>query len=79
MRIHGHEVIQMMQTSGKYYSRATLVAEITAKFGRDTRFFTCSADNLTPEQLIDFLAAKGKFSQSEEGFKFRSEEFCDHE
>ena len=77
-KIHGHEVIQMMLRSGKAYTRASLLADIVATFGPDSRFFYCSAENLTAEGLIDFLQAKGKFVPCEEGFQTSAELMCKH-
>jgi probable metal-binding protein len=76
--IHGHEVIQMMLDSGKAYTRATLLTDVVAKFGAGSRFFTCSAENLTAEGLVDFLQAKGKFVPCEAGFNTSPDLMCKH-
>lgn len=76
--IHGHEVIQMMLESGKSYTRTSLAADIVGKFGPTARFYTCSAENLTPEGLIDFLESKGKFIAREDGFQTSSDLMCKH-
>ena len=68
----------MMLNSGKSYTRVSLAADIVAKFGSDARFFTCSADNLTPEALIDFLEAKGKFIPGNDGFQTSPDLVCKH-
>ena len=73
---HAHEVMEMMITSGKAYSRVSLATEIREKFGEDVSFYTCSANGLSPEQLIEFLAKKGKFSGTEESFVFDSGRMC---
>ncbi len=67
-QIHGHEVLQMMLASGKNYTQASLVEDIRQKFGTEARFCTCSAANLTAEQLVAFLEARGKFMPQGEGF-----------
>jgi probable metal-binding protein len=77
-QIHGHDVMQMMLQSGKGYTRAALLADIVAKFGADTRFFTCSAEDLTAEGIIDFLQAKGKFVPCETGFQTSADLMCKH-
>lgn len=77
-QIHGHEVIQMMLQSGKAYTRATLLADIVSTFGPHSRFFACSAENLSPEGIIDFLQAKGKFVPCAEGFQTSSDLMCRH-
>lgn len=68
-RIHGHDVLNMMLTSGKTYTRSTLVAEIIHKFGHDTKFHTCSAENMTAEELVEFLEKRGKFKLQSGGFQ----------
>jgi probable metal-binding protein len=76
--IHGHEVMQMMLETGKAYTRASLLTDIVANFGPHARFFTCSAENLTAEGLIDFLQAKGKFVPCEAGFQTSPDRMCKH-
>nr|EGT0068334.1 YecH family protein [Klebsiella michiganensis] len=53
--IHGHEVLQMMISSGESYTVATLEAAIIARFGKEARFHTCSAENLSAAELVAFL------------------------
>jgi probable metal-binding protein len=77
-QIHGHEVMEMMLQSGKLYTRDSLLKDIVTKFGPDSRFHTCSAKNLTPEGIIDFLQAKGKFVPCEEGFQTSVDLMCKH-
>jgi len=77
-QIHGHEVIQMMLQSGRAYTRASLLSEIITNFGPEARFYTCSAQNLTPDGLIDFLEAKGKFVPGKEGFQTSPHLMCRH-
>ena len=50
-KIHGHEVMRMMLESGQSYTKDTLRTAIINQFGEDTRFYTCSADNLTADEL----------------------------
>jgi probable metal-binding protein len=68
----------MMLETGKAYTRASLLTDIVAKFGPDSRFITCSAENLTAEGIIDFLQAKGKFVRSEVGFQTSPDRMCKH-
>jgi len=76
--IHGHEVIQMMVESGQPYTETSLRDAIVARFGAKARFHTCSADGLTPEGLIEFLAARGKLKAVSGGFVFGAAAPCDH-
>lgn len=71
--------MQMMMTSGKTYTRESLKSDIVSAFGQEARFFTCSAENMTPEQLMDFLETKGKFVPAEAGrFQTLPELMCKH-
>lgn len=75
-RLHAHEVLNMMGT--KTYTEDRLKKEIVDTFGSDTRFYTCSADNLDAEQLVEFLKQKGKFKPQDEGFAFDETKRCNH-
>ena len=77
-QIHGHEVMNLMLQSGKTYTRSSLLADIVTRFGADARFCTCSAQNLTPDGIIDFLQAKGKFVPAEDGFQTSPDLMCRH-
>lgn len=70
--------MERMQASGRTFTRATLAAFIHQEFGPDTRFFTCSASDLTAAGLIDFLAARGKFAGPEEAFTLNPHGACQH-
>ena len=73
---HGHEVLEMMQ--GHSYTEKSLLEAIIAKFGPDERFYTCSANNLTAQGLIDFLKERGKFMPMEDGFTVDGSKVCQH-
>jgi probable metal-binding protein len=76
--IHGHDVIDMIQTAGHPFSRAGLVAAITEKFGAKARFHTCSAEDMTAEGLVEFLIAKGKFFAGSESLVIDPDKVCQH-
>ncbi|QDU55399.1 YecH family metal-binding protein [Aeoliella mucimassa] len=77
--IHGHEVMRMMVESGEQYDRESLEAAIHNRFGTEARFCTCSASGMNASQLIDFLADRGKFVPTSEGFSTEAGKICDHE
>ncbi len=77
-QIHGHEVMEMMIESGQTYTKESLKSEIISKFGEDARFFTCSAENMSAQEIIDFLETKGKFVSQEDGFKTDVDNICNH-
>lgn len=75
---HGHEVLEMM-FGNSYSSREELVDAIIRKFGADERFYTCSAENMTSDELISFLEAKGKFMPATgDGFTADRSKMCNH-
>lgn len=77
-QVHGHEVMQMMLEQNRLFTRDSLREAINARFGGETRFFTCSAQGMTADQLIDFLAARGKFVGHESGFSTEPHRICQH-
>jgi probable metal-binding protein len=74
--VHGHEVMQMMAESGRSYTRAELIQAIHDKFGADVRFHTCSSEQLSPDELIDFLESRGKFTTSSAGVGMNPADLC---
>ncbi|MCF7686812.1 MAG: YecH family protein [Cephaloticoccus sp.] len=77
-QIHGHEVIEMMVTAQQDYTVESLKAAIITKFGPETRFHTCSAEDMDADALIGFLAQRGKFIGSPDGFRINPATVCDH-
>lgn len=75
---HGHEVLHMME-GNSYATREDLVKAIVAKFGADEQFYTCSAEGMNAEQLVDFLAERGKFMPaSSDAFTVDASKICNH-
>ena len=66
----------MMQ--GHSYSEKNLLEAIIEKFGTEERFYTCSAENLTAQELIDFLKEHGKFKPTDDGFTADVGKVCEH-
>ncbi|MFO3906295.1 YecH family metal-binding protein [Enterobacter hormaechei] len=76
--VHGHDVLTMMIDSGEQYTEESLVAAITARFGEDARFHTCSATEMSAAELVAFLAARGKFIPLDSGFSTHESKICRH-
>ncbi|MBB3321074.1 MULTISPECIES: YecH family metal-binding protein [unclassified Atlantibacter] len=76
--IHGHEVLTMMLADGQCWTTERLVAAIEEKFGQAARFYTCSAQGMTAGELVEFLAARGKFIPQDEGFVTHKSKICNH-
>lgn len=75
-QLHAHEVLFMME--GNSYSEASLRAAIIDKFGESQRFYTCSAENMSVDELIVFLKQKGKFMPADDGFTVDTTKVCSH-
>lgn len=74
---HGHDVLHMME--GNSYTTESLIEAIKAKFGPDERFYTCSAENMTAEELVAFLSDRGKFMPADKaGFTVDTSKICKH-
>lgn len=76
--IHGHEVIAMILESSHSYTRESLAEAIVARFGSDTRFFTCSASGMDAATLVAFLESRGKFMPLDDGFTINPDRVCSH-
>lgn len=70
--------MRMMLESNAPYTKDSLRSAILARFGQDARFYTCSAENMTPEELIEFLKQRGKFVDAGEGFTTGPDKICNH-
>lgn len=75
-QLHAHEVLFMME--GNSYTDSSLKEAIIRKFGKDQRFYACSADNMDVDALIGFLKQKGKFKPLEDGFTVDIDKVCNH-
>ena len=69
-------MLKMMIGSGKTYTKQSLISEIIQRFGADARFHTCSAENLTAEQLVVFLDANGKLVHQRNGLQASPDLMC---
>jgi len=47
-------------------------------FGRDAKFHTCSAEDMTAEELVEFLETRGKFKPQTGGFQTAKDAICQH-
>ena len=74
--VHGHEVLHMME--GNSYTENSLIKAIVDRFGSEERFYTCSAENMTAEELVEFLKDRGKFMPADAGFTVDTSTICNH-
>jgi len=76
---HGHELLDMMHTSGKTYSRASLLEDMADHFGQEAVFHICDMQDLSGERLVDILTARGKFVGTPDAFMFNPSTRCGDE
>jgi len=72
---HGHEVMQLLTTSGEILTEESYTAALAARFGAGATFFSCSANGMTPLELLTFFRERGKVVDVEGGFQFGA---CGH-
>ena len=58
--IHGRNILNLVQEHGEPVSREELLTAIGNHFGETVRFHTCSASDMSAEQLLDMFLEKGK-------------------
>lgn len=75
-QLHAHEVLHMME--GNSYTEASLRAAIIERFGEAQRFYACSAEYMSVDDLIVFLKEKGKFMPMDDGFTVYITKVCNH-
>ena len=75
---HGHEILHMME-GHTYATKQELVEAIERRFGKEERYYTCSAEGMTATEIVDFLYDKGKFKPTgEAGFTVDLTKVCKH-
>lgn len=76
-QLHAHEVLHMME--GNNYTESSLKEAIIERFGKDQKFYACSAEDMDIDELIVFLKNKGKFMPSNDnGFTVDVSKVCSH-
>ncbi len=76
-QLHAHEVLHMME--GNSYTESSLKEAIIEQFGKDQKFYACSAEDMDIDELIVFLKNKGKFMPSNDnGFTVDVSKVCSH-
>ena len=71
--------MHLIAEAGRTFTKTELLGEIAAKFGANARFHTCSAENMSAAELIDFLIARGKFhSADENSLALDASAICQH-
>ena len=77
--IHGHEVMEMILTAEPPYSREELLEAVSSRFGESPRFHTCSAQDMTLDDLLQFLGGRGKVVEVDGVLGTSQGQICDHD
>jgi probable metal-binding protein len=77
-QVHGSAVRQMVNESTENYTRESLLSAIIEKFGENTRFYSCSAENMTADELLSFFEGNGKLSGDDYTFAEGPGHKCSH-
>lgn len=75
---HGRNVSAMMTAANQPFWRESLKAASIGKFGADAPFYTCSAQGVDADGIIDFLAGRGKFLENVTGLAINPHKVCKH-
>ncbi|ESE40416.1 YecH family metal-binding protein [Shewanella decolorationis] len=76
--IHGHDVMALMVAQENPLLKPEFIALMAQTFGDNARYHTCSAEDLTAEELISLLLSKGKMLESEQGLTLVAGRQCNH-
>lgn len=60
-KAHVHEILEMINNSNRSYSVTELQEAVVEHFSNETLFNSCSIENMTATQAVDFLVERGKF------------------
>jgi probable metal-binding protein len=75
--VHGHEVLRLVGEAEVPLTRGELEAEMVRRFGEGARFCTCSAGDMTREELLGFLMERGKLVEREGRMEIVRERICE--
>jgi len=77
--IHGHEVMEMIMGFEGTLSRDELQEAVRVRFGEAARFHTCSAQNMTLDELLRFLDGRGKVLEVDGFLETNRGQICNHD
>lgn len=76
--IHGHEIIELVKRNPDGLNMAQLTEAVAKQFGGMPRFYTCQAENLTLDELLEFLHAGHKIRISGDSVYPGKSPACQH-
>lgn len=76
--VHGHEVLRLVHESATPLTRTELETELTRRYGPEARFCTCSAGDMTRDELLGFLLSRGKLVEHQGRLATDASRICNH-
>ncbi|WP_375321388.1 YecH family metal-binding protein [Aliivibrio logei] len=76
--IHGHVVLNLLLDVPEPLSRLALEEKIETEFGSDVCFHTCSQQDLSLNELLEFLLSKRKIVEVGAGLTANPDRMCNH-
>lgn len=78
-RVHGHAVLEMILGAAAPMTEADIIAKARWTFGENARYYTCSAENMTIEELLQFLVRRQKITLDRGYVTAHRERMCKHD
>lgn len=77
--IHGHEILDLIRTTTPAPTAGEVADIVEARYGPEARFHTCSAQEMTLKELLQFLFARTKIVLRDDGrLHVQIENVCSH-
>ena len=64
--VHGHEILDLIHTTTPAPTAGELADAVEARYGTAARFHTCSSQQMTLKELLQFLFARQKIEIRED-------------
>ena len=78
--VHGHAIMHLLAASENPLPRKKIQSAVEAQVGQNVRFYTCSAEDLTLDGLLEFLLNRGKIIETAQGYAFNpGAQACNHD
>ncbi len=75
--LHGHELIDLIIRQNKPVGLEDIKKLAEKELGRDTLYFTCQHNNMTTDDLIQFLIDKEKLVPKDDGYVIVTKNICE--
>lgn len=76
--IHAHDLLDLLIKAAAPVPRETLRSLVHERFGEEVLFASCSENNYSFDEILQFLASRDKIIISDNGIVADIEKICDH-